>query len=64
MLKLKKTNTVNTKNFKVALGALKEELSIFGFARKYKINPREAREFRKWCRETYYYKSYKTPSHS
>ncbi|MGL1891203.1 MAG: hypothetical protein OCD02_06215 [Spirochaetaceae bacterium] len=64
MLKLNSSKTVHVKKFKVALEVLKEELSVLGFARKYKINPKEAREFKKWCHETYYYKSYKTPSHS
>lgn len=59
MFSLRKCNTPRIEKLKVALKIIKEELSIIGFASKYKVNPKEAREFKKWCRENYYYKSYK-----
>lgn len=44
----------------VALEAAKEEFSILMYAGKYKISTKEAREFKRWCHEIYYYKSYKS----
>lgn len=48
----------------IALTVIKDELSILRYAGRYKISNKEAREFKKWCHEIYYYKTYKTPEHN
>lgn len=47
------------KKLKIALETTRDELSIIGYVRKYKISYQEAKEYKRWCREIYYYKSYK-----
>lgn len=61
MFKLRNVKQSGIDKFKVALNVIKQELSILRFSSRYKISPKEAREFKRWCREEYYYKSYKTP---
>ncbi|MBN2618115.1 MAG: hypothetical protein JXR64_07355 [Spirochaetales bacterium] len=60
MFNSKKANFYS--RLKIALEAAKDELSIIGYASRYRVSLNEAREFKKWCRESYYYKSYKTES--
>ncbi len=61
MFKLRNIKKSGIDKFKVALGVITQEFSILRFSSRYKISHKEAREFKKWCREVYYYKSYKTP---
>ncbi len=60
MFSLRKTEATSIEKLKVALTLIKEEISIIEFSRKYKVSHQEAKNFKGWCRENYYYKSYKS----